>query len=220
MPKHEKVRLELGDSATLSAKELIKSDDNRLSKDAVGRWGSTNSAVVIKSDDLNKETVEIVGASIGKALVYYRQETALTTEETLATSLGAGAPDSRRKIDDQFAIAFDVEVVAKAKEPKSGSGQKRKGAAANPSLTSSNRFDGRLPMNEVQEEPSEKTPYGMDQQNKPVAPFPGMVNPHDDSTVARQSETAESGQPPETDKTASSPASSKASSKKAAKKKS
>ncbi len=224
MAKHEKVKLELGDSMKLSAKDGIKSDDNRLSKDATGRWGSTSSAVVIKSDDLQKEEVEIVGASIGKALVFFRQDVVLTPEETLATSLGAGAPDAKRQIEDQYAVAFDVEVVAKAKESAPKAGQKvtaaGAAAAANQPLTSSNKFNGLLPMDESQEEPSERTPYGMDQENKPVAPFPGMVNPNDDSTVARQSENAVAGQPSES-ASAESPkkSSTKVASKKAASKK-
>lgn len=201
MAKHEKVKLELGQTMKLTAKDGIKSDDNRLSKDAIGRWGSTHSAVVIKSDDLTKDEVEIVGASIGRALVYYRQDVAMTSEETLATSLGAGAPDAKRQLEEQFAIAFDVEVVAKAKEDMAKVGKTLKGAAAaaaaHPPLTGSNKFNGLLPTDDVQEGPSEKTPYGMDQENKPVAPFPGMVNPDDNSTVARQSEDAEAGKPAE-----------------------
>jgi hypothetical protein len=228
MAKHEQVKLELGESTTLSAKDGIKSDDNRLSKDGTGKWGSTNSAAVIKSDDLTKDSVEVVGASIGKSLVFYRQDAVLTPEETLATSLGAGAPDAKRQIEDQYAVAFEVEVVAKpekvagkAADGKSGKSAAAAVAGANPPLASSNKFDGRLPMNEAQEEPSEKTPYGMDQDNKPVAPFPGMVNPQDDSSVARQSETAESGKPSEpaaSNKNASK-SSTKSSTKRASKKK-
>lgn len=197
MPKHERVVLVLGETVKLSAKDLIKSDDNRLSKDVKGKWGSTSSAAVLTSDDLTKEEVTVVGSSIGKSLVFYRQDVVLTEAETIASSVGAGAPDSKREIEDKYAIAFEVEVVAPKKDSskaKSGSAAASAATAAAPGLASSNKFDGRLPMNEVQEEPSEKTPYGTDQEGKPVAPFPGMVSPTDDSSVARQSETAESGQ--------------------------
>ena len=219
MAKHEKLKLELGESTKLSAKDAIKSDENRLSKDAPGKWGSTSSAVVIKSDDLTKDTVEVVAASIGKALVYYRQDTQLTTEETLSTSLGAGAPDAKRALDDKFAVGFEVEVVAKAEAKKPAAPTTKSAAAAaavgnRPPLDSSKKFSNRLPMDEPQDEPSEKTPYGMDQLNRPVAPTPGMVNPNDDSSVARaSSETSESEKPSET-----SAASKKAATKKASKK--
>jgi hypothetical protein len=217
MARHERVKLELGESMKLSAKDGIKSDDNRLSKDAKGRWGSTSSAVVIKSDDLEKDVVEIVGASIGKSLVFYRQDTKLTSDEAISTSLGAGAPDAKRQIEDQYAIGFEVEVVAKEVKPAAAGKAKLQGAAAAAAaagqpLGSSKDLDGRLPMNEVQEEPSEKAPYGLDQQNKPVAPVGSMVNP-DQSNVARQSEGAESAKA--AGKTASSR---KGGSKKAAKK--
>lgn len=185
---HEKITLALGESVKLSAKDGIKADDNQLSKDKTGKWGTTGSAAVITSKDLESDSVEVTGSSIGKVLVFYRQPVQLGAIEAL-TAQSAG-PDHMRAIEDDHAIAFEVEVVAKKDE-------KGNAVPVTPLTDNSQKFDGRLPMKESQEGPSEKTPYGMDQENKPVAPFPGMVLPHDDSSVARQSETAEAKKPGE-----------------------
>jgi len=208
----EKIVLVLGESTTLSAKAGIQSDDNRLSKDSKGNWGSTGSCAVIDSDDLEGESVKIVGASIGKCVIFFRQNEQLTPEEAIVTSLGGGAADKLREIQDKYAVAFEVEVVAKKDAAKPVS-----------PLGSSSQYDGLLPMNESQEEPSERTPYGMDAENKPVAPHPGMVGP-DTSSIARQSEDAvvtgsPVAPPAKKEKVASKPAAAKSAASKTAAKK-
>lgn len=204
----QKITLGLGEKTTLSLKDGIGKDAKlkEVFKDGPGRWGSTGSPVIVCSEDLEGETIEIVGSSIGKAVVFNRRDVDMTTDRAIASKM-AGA-DFMRQLEDQHAVSFEVEVVATKPEP---------GTPPPSPLATSQQFDGLLPVNEMQDGPSEATPYGMDQDNKPIAPHPGMVGP-DTSSVARASENAEVKSPAEKAAEASGQAAPKRASSKSGKK--
>jgi len=167
----EHIVIELGEKVKLKGTDAEDGDRFHITGGA---------AIADSSQDLAGKSIELVGAQLGRTHVSYGPDLSetLTGEEKFA---GRGA--TRSSHDE-----WDIEVVPK--------GAKKEGTQAAPDspLASSNVHEGLLPMSEVQEEPSEKTPYGMDQENKPVAPHPSMTagGAHN---VAKQSEDAEATGP-------------------------
>lgn len=168
----EQITLELGEEQTLS---IPKKNRVEAWEEHYCRWHTTGGAAIAQSDLEDDKTLKIVGASIGKTLISYGPDKseAMTGEEKFT-----GA--TRRDLKN---MKWEVTVVAKKDE---------KAAVPDSPLASSSQYDGLLPMNERQEEPSEKTPYGSDQNDLPVAPTPSMSDT-EGSNVARQSEDAEIG---------------------------
>lgn len=170
-PAVERIVIGLGEKVTLKSKDLLKGNKalaDRL-KDENCYWHlSTGSVVVAASDQDFDEKVELVGAHTGRALVSFGPHLA-----------DRDVGDRMRFADSASLdhVSVEVEVVDKKKE---------EAEAESPLATSSVHAD-KLPMDEVQEEPSAATPYGMDQENKPVAPHPSM-SAGDDSSVARETD--------------------------------
>jgi|SRR5580765_1938217 len=182
----EPIVLELGATTSLSAADAIADPNNDIEAGAPAKWTTTNACAVITTEDHTGDTVEVVGSSVGRTRVSYAQKVDISADDAIAAAFaGAKYTDD---VHDRHSVYFDVDVV-----PVGAAHEQLKKAA----FMSSQKFDGLLPLNEVQEGPSEKTPYGMDQENKPVAPFPGMVSPFDDSSVARASEDAVANSSPE-----------------------
>jgi hypothetical protein len=177
----ETATLELGATLALSAAEAIADPNNDIETGRPALWSTTGNAVILATEDRTGDTMNVVGSSIGKSRVSYAQKVDISADDAMAAAF-AGAKYTD-EVHSRHAVYWDIEVI-----PVGGAATQAAQAAA--AAGSSLKFDGLLPMTEPQEGPSEKTPYGMDQENKPVAPFPGMVNPNDDSSVARQSEDA------------------------------
>jgi hypothetical protein len=171
----ESIRIEVGEKATLKPSGKVKGEGNRFHIPASG------SAVVETKEGESPEdasSVVVVGAAVGRARFSFGPDhgVVLTDAERMR---GVGATERTHDI-------FDVEVV-----PKGG----KLSVPAGP-LASSNIHEGLLPMSETQEGPSEATPYGMDQENKPVSPHPSMtVGDKDFGNVARVAEDAEATGP-------------------------
>jgi hypothetical protein len=171
----ETITIKLGETTTLKAADVLK-DKKKLAEKLEGadcRWHVAGGAVVAKSDLEDDDTLEIIGAQVGRSRISYGpslHEQELGNKERFAAS----APTNQ--------VEFDV-VVEEVRET----------VAPTMGLDSS-AANGLLPMDEVQEEASEKSPYGLDQDNKPVAPTASMSAP-DLSNVARQSEDAEATGP-------------------------
>jgi hypothetical protein len=175
MPEKECLCLEVGERAKLP---LPKG-----SKLSGGEWQTTGSAAVIDSEDLTNPSADVVGASVGKINAYYKTPVDVTTQEAIASHL---IPGRMAQLEQANTFTVEVEVVQKK--------NKETGLPESP-LQSSSIHEGLLPMSEVQEKPSANTPYGMDQENKPVAPHPSMTAGDNANNVARASEDAEATGP-------------------------
>jgi hypothetical protein len=164
----EKIVLELGEETTLKATKT---------GDETARFHVTGGAAVGEVEEGSK-TLKLVGAQLGRTVVSYGADLDATTSAEDKFS-------GRARATEQSHDRWDIEVVAKGKKTSEGESP----------FASSNVHEGLLPMSEVQEGPSEKTPYGMDQENKPVAPHPSMTAGADTSNVARATEDAEATGP-------------------------
>jgi hypothetical protein len=186
MPEH-KITIEVGEKVTLKPSGKVKGDDCHFHPLSGG-------ALVTRSDEdiREKATLEVTGYAVGREKVSYGPDLSetLTAEQRMS---GRGRATARTH------DIFVVDVVAKGEKGKRAQAQKRVNAAAAGAEVvggSSSQHDGLLPMNEVQEAPSQNSPYGLDQENKPVAPHPSMTaGDADFSNVARASETAEATGP-------------------------
>jgi len=165
----ERIELELGEKSSIS----LPSGSNLEG----GEWRTTGSAAVLDSEDLSGSSVEIVGASIGRVNAFYKSPLDLSREDAVAAKVIGG--DHLQKLEEANTFTVEVEVVAK-KDAKT----------VVPQGISSDVNAGLLPMDVRQAEPSEKTPYGMDQFDRPVAPTASMTAPGG-TNIARESETAE-----------------------------
>jgi hypothetical protein len=169
-------KLKLGEKVTLTATPG-GGQGSAIKAGEPGQWQSSSNALIIDSEDLTGDSVEVLGAAIGRGVVNYRQLQPPTPELVGAASLFHPGSEQRVALDHSFGVGYEIEVV---EDPDADPAET---AAVHP-------FDGLIPVTESQEEPSEKTPYGMGLNDKPVAPYPGMVDPRDYSSVARQSEDA------------------------------
>jgi hypothetical protein len=169
-------KLKLGDTVSLSA-TAGGGQGGAIQAGEPGQWQSSSNALIITTEDKTGESVEVLGAAIGRGVVNYRQQPALTQEQLNTAQLFHPGSDQRAILDNSFGVGYEIEVVLDPEDEVL-------------SAPVTNPFDGLIPVTESQEEPSEKTPYGMGLNDKPVAPYPGMVSPTDFSTVARQSEDA------------------------------
>jgi hypothetical protein len=170
----ETIKIKLGEEVTLKAKDVLKGNKKlteRL-KDEDCRWHVAGGSIVALSDLEDDDTLKVRGSQVGRSRLSYGPVRAEKQQSNRAQFMESSARDQ---------VEFDVVV-----EEVRGDG----GAAAAGADLSSQAANGLLPMDERQEEPSEKTPYGSDQENKPVAPTASMTAP-DLSNVARQSEDAE-----------------------------
>jgi hypothetical protein len=170
MPTAQREPITLGLGETL---EFTIKDSERLPgwKDTDCRFHITGNAVVTGDDLEGDKGITVVAAQIGRSLISYGPDKG--AEMSPEQKFSGARPRELRN------LSWEVTVVDKRKEA----------AAPDNPLASSSQFNGQIPMEEVQEEPSEKTPYGIGQEGKPVAPHPGMA-PADGSTIARQSENA------------------------------
>ncbi len=177
----------MGERTTLKPSGKIKGKDCHFHPLGGG-------AVVVRSDkDIReRDSLEIVGAAVGRERVSFGPDLSQTlTAEQRMSGQGQATPRTHD--------IFIVEVVAQGEKGKQARAQKRVNAAAAGAEVkggSSSQHEGLLPMSEVQERPSQNSPYGLDQENKPVAPHPSMTAGDSDySNVARSSETAEATGP-------------------------
>ncbi|HKS27824.1 MAG TPA: hypothetical protein VJS44_08395 [Pyrinomonadaceae bacterium] len=168
----ETVKIKLGESTTLKAQDVLK-DKKSLAeklKDMDCRWHVAGGAIVAVSDLEADDKLEVKAAQVGRSRISYGP---VLAEQELGSRERFAASQPSNQVE------FDV-VVEEVRES---------------AATAATSFDSRqaeelLPLDERQEEPSENTPYGMDQDSKPVAPTASMTAP-DLSNVARASEDAE-----------------------------
>lgn len=175
----QRIELELGEETTIAA-EGVEGEGNR--------WHVTGNGVVFDSvgaddgDVMNDTSLKVVAAQVGVTLLSFGPDVGVVATDRERFQ------GYRERPGEFFKARIEVVPV----------GAKGKAASqpASPLATSA-MFNGLLPLNEVQERPSEKTPYGMDQFDTPVAPAPVFMagegeNP---ATMARASEDAEATGP-------------------------
>lgn len=179
------IEVELGERVTLKVADALKRISNKRTAERMQKqiddeecvFHFTGSAAIPDSDIASEKEVSVVGSQVGRTLISFGPTKA---NQPVAPGQQFGALST--PAEDQ--LSFEVTVVPKKETAGAGAG----------ALISSEKFNGLLPMDEVQEAPSENTPYGIGIDGKPVAPHPSMVGP-DDSSVARATEDAEATGP-------------------------